>query len=258
MEYKKNKTVFLTGATKGLGKLLAQSLYREGFTIIASDLNPQEEVPEQVAALFHDYFAFDLSNTEKIGELAERIISRYKIDILINNAAILDFRFLSGYDDHEIERTVRVNLVSAILLVKNFMPHFIENNYGRIINISSSSSFRGFETGTVYTSTKAGLNLFKESFHKELRILRNKKGVDITINNVCPSRINTEEYLAENPEVDPGSLISPERVFLAIRKLIDSGQSGRMVTIFDPKFRRKLLKKDIQRFFKTHFFSFVS
>jgi NAD(P)-dependent dehydrogenase (short-subunit alcohol dehydrogenase family) len=258
MEHKTNKTVFLTGATKGLGKLLAQSLHRDGFTIIASDLYPAEEIPEQVAVLFHDYFPFDLSNTLQIGDLTGQITSRHKIDILINNAAILDFRFLSGYEDQEIQRTIQVNLVSPILLVKNFMPHFIENDYGRIINISSSSSFRGFETGTVYTSTKAGLNLFKESFHKELRILRKKKGVDITINNVCPSRINTEEYLTENPGVDPGSLVSPERVFQAIRRLIDSKQSGRMVTIFDSKFRRKLLKKDIQRFFKTQFFSLFS
>jgi short-subunit dehydrogenase len=142
--------------------------------------------------------------------------------------------------------------------VKNFMPHFIENRYGRIVNISSSSSFRGFETGTVYTASKAGLNLFKEAFHRELSILRKKSGVDITINNVCPSRIHTEEYISDNPEVKPGSLIDPKRVFSAIQKLIEGSRSGQVVTIFDAKFRKKLLKKQLQRMFQTHFPSLTS
>ena len=138
------------------------------------------------------------------------------------------------------------------------MPHFIENRYGRIINISSSSSFRGFETGTVYTSSKAGINLFKESFHRELFILRKKTNVDITINNVCPSRIHTEEYVSENPGVDHRSLIEPERVFSAINKLVEGNHSGRMVTIFDAKFRKRLFVKDFKRMLKIHFLSIFS
>jgi NAD(P)-dependent dehydrogenase (short-subunit alcohol dehydrogenase family) len=258
MDNKKNKAVFLTGATKGLGKLLAESFHREGYSVIGTDLYPAEDIPAEISSLLKGYYSFDLSETEKIGHLVNKITERHKIDVLVNNAAILNFRFLKEYQDSEIEKTIKVNLISAILLVKSFMPHFVENRYGRIINISSSSSFRGFETGTVYTSSKAGVNLFKESFHRELRILKKKTNVDITINNVCPSRIHTEEYITENPGVDPKSLIEPDRVFSAIQKLVEGNLSGRMVTIFDAKFRKKLFIKDFRRFLKIHFLSVFS
>jgi short-subunit dehydrogenase len=252
---KKNETVFLTGATKGLGKLLAASFHREGYAVIGSDLYPAEEIPREVLSRFKEYYPFDLSETEKIGSFVKMITEKHKIDVIINNAAILDFRFLKEYQDSEIEKTIRVNLVSVILLVKSFMPHFIENRYGRIINISSSSSFRGFETGTVYTSGKAGLNLFKESFHRELSIVRKKTNVDITINNVCPSRIHTEEFIADNPGVDHSGLIDPERVFLAIQKLVEGNSCGKIVTIFDAKFKKKLFSKDFKRFVQIQFLS---
>lgn len=258
MENKKSKTVFLTGATMGLGKHLAKFFHREGYSVIGTDLYPAGEIPVEIFSLFKEYYPFDLSETEKIGHFVKTITERNKIDVLVNNAAILDFRYLKEYQESEIEKTIKVNLVSVILLVKAFMPHFIENRYGRIINVSSSSSFRGFETGTVYTSSKAGINLFKESFHRELFILRKKTDVDITINNVCPSRIHTEEYISENPGVDPKGLIEPERVFSAINKLVEGNLCGRMVTIFDAKFRKRLFVKDFKRMLQIHFFSIFS
>ncbi len=245
----KNKKILLTGATKGLGKLLAREFHKDNFDVIGTDLYKKEEVSQEALDNLTSYYQYDLSNNKDIGEFVKKLFTDHpNIEIIVNNAGILDFRFFDEYTDEEVLKTISVNLVASILIVKNCYPYFKERGNGKIINISSSSSFRGFETGCTYTPTKTGLNLFTESFKKELAILKKKKGIDITINNVCPGRIATEEYLAKNPQINPNTLISHKTVYQKIRNLITSDKNGEIIPIFPGKLKREIFKKEIKRF----------
>lgn len=244
-----NKKILLTGATKGLGKLIASEFHKDKFVIVGTDIYKKEDIPAKIQTYFTEYYPYDLSNSKGIKEFISKIFTDHPdINIVINNAGILDFRFLDEYTDDEILKTIAVNLTAAILIIKNSHPFLKENGHGKIINISSSSSFRGFETGCSYTPTKTGLNLFTESFKKELGILKKKKGIDITINNVCPGRIATEEYLAENPQINPKTLVSHKTVYDKIIGFINSDRNGEIIPIFPGKLKREILKKEIKRF----------
>jgi len=245
----KNKKVLLTGATKGFGKLIAEEFKNDNYDVIGTDLFVESEIVKETLEIFTDYYQYDLSDNKGISEFIKKIFSDHpEIEIIVNNAGILDFRFFDEYTDDEILKTISVNLAASILIVKNCYPFFKERGNGKIINISSSSSFRGFETGCTYTPTKTGLNLFTESFKKELAILKKKKGIDITINNVCPGRIATEEFLAENPKTNPDTLVSHKTVYNKIKNLLNSDKNGEIIPIFPGKLKREILKKEIKRF----------
>lgn len=243
------RKVLITGASKGLGILLSKELMNNNYEVIASDIYNEDELSKEAKEYFSSYYPFDLSNSLNVRQFVKQIFTDHpEIEIIINNAGILNFRFLDEYTDEDVLKTISVNLASAVLIIKNSIPFLKENRKGRIINVSSSSSFRGFETGCAYTPTKAGLNLFTESFRKELAILKKKTGIDITINNVCPGRIATKEFLEENPKVKPKSLVSHVAVFNKIISLINSNKNGEIIPLFPGKLKREILKKEIKRF----------
>lgn len=244
-----NKKVLLTGATKGFGKLLARELKNDNYVVIGTDVFKETEIDKESIENISSYYQYDLSDNKGISDFVAKIFTDHPdIEIIINNAGILDFRFFDDYTDEELLKTISVNLAASILIIKNSYPYFKEKGSGKFINISSSSSFRGFETGCAYTPTKTGLNLFTESFKKELAILKKKKGISITINNVCPGRIATEEFLAENPKVNPTTLVSHKTVYEKIIGFINSDKNGEIIPIFPGKLKREILKKEIKRF----------
>jgi NAD(P)-dependent dehydrogenase (short-subunit alcohol dehydrogenase family) len=254
-EKKQHNKVLITGATKGLGRLLAQYFYESGFQVIGTDLYESNEIPEEVKSFFSDYFAFDLRDLKSIPKFLDTVLGKHDIDIVVNNAGILDFRFLEDYDDDEVIDTINVNLTSVMLIIKNILPHFLKKKYGRIINISSNSAYRGFETGSTYTPTKAGINLLTESFGNELEVMKHKTDFDITINAVCPSRIETEEYLDANPEVQSRQLISGKRIYKEILRFIQNKKNGQIVHLFSSKYkihylRQKLFVESVRILFK--------
>jgi NAD(P)-dependent dehydrogenase (short-subunit alcohol dehydrogenase family) len=245
----KKHTIFMTGVTGGVGKLLTQSFIKDGFAVVGTDLPDESTLSPDFIKNLSGYYQFDLIKHKDIPQFTELVFSAHPdIDVLINNAGILDFKFLHQNTDEEVMHTLQVNLAAAILLIKNSYPYFEKKKFGRFINVSSSSSFRGFETGCLYTPTKAGLNLFTESFRKELNIHKRKTGANITINNVCPGRMATEEFLEQNPGTNPKSLVSHQKVYKHIRNFIDGNSNGKIIPVFSGKLKREILIKEIKRF----------
>jgi short-subunit dehydrogenase len=79
-------------------------------------------------------------------------------------------------------------------------------------------------------------------------IMKKKTGVDITINNVCPGRVATKEFLADNPKINPQTLVSHEIVYRKILHLINSDSNGEIIPIFPAKLKREILMKEVKRF----------
>ena len=183
------RVAIITGAWRGLGRAVAERLYERGASV-ALNVRDQEraeklakEIGDRAVAVPGDVAAESVPE-----EIARRTLERFgRIDILINNAALpLSTRFPDVSAD-EWRKAIEVNLTAPFLMTKAVLPAMRAQNYGRIINISSSAG-RMVSTlgGAHYTASKAGLLGLTRAAAKEL----GKFG--ITVNAVCPGMIDTE------------------------------------------------------------------
>lgn len=173
---KRNRTVFLTGASRGIGKAIKNLLTKEGFDIIA---------PSRSQLNLADYGSVN-NYLHKNKNL--------KIDILINNAGINFPQYVSDLDDSNIQDTIQTNLISPILLIRSLVENMKKNKWGRIINISSMFGVVARGKQVLYTASKHGINGVTKSLALELG------AHNILVNSVCPGFTNTELTLRNSPE----------------------------------------------------------
>lgn len=185
-----NKVVLITGASSGIGKELAMQLAAQKAKLILIARREQvlQEVRTACLELTDDchIIPFDLSETNKINELAAEALSVYGgIDVLINNAGVSQ-RSLTAETEMKVDRSImELDYFAVIALTKAFLPHFIAKQKGNIIVISSVSGLMGFPMRSAYAAAKHALHGFFETLQTE----RPAKELYITI--ACPGRINT-------------------------------------------------------------------
>ena len=237
------RNILITGVSYGLGNYLTRRLINDGFKVIGIDCIFPESLRKEIDDKSFFYYNQDLNKIEEINGLLNRINSNHeKIDVVINNAAILNFKFFLSYNSSEITRKLKVNLIAPIVSVNFYLKYMIERDYGRIINISSVSAFRGGETTSVYAVSKSGLNRFHHVLYKEMKMINTS--VNVTLNTICPGRIALPEFLKENPEINSKKLIQPDKIFFIIKKIITGNVNGKIYVI--PKFNWKRLINEIK------------
>jgi len=183
------RVAIITGAWRGLGRAAAERLHERGASVAVNVRDPDraETVAKQIG---ERAFAVpgDVAGEGVPDEIARGVLEKFgRIDILINNAALpLSTRF-ADITAEEWRKAIEVNLTAPFLMTKAVLPAMRAQNYGRIINISSSGG-RMVSTlgGAHYTASKAGLLGLTRAAAKEL----GKSG--ITVNAVCPGMIDTE------------------------------------------------------------------
>lgn len=133
------------------------------------------------------FLAFDLAETDEIHALATKLRKEFgPIYALVNNAGIGSAGVLAIMPDSEIERLIRINTLSPILLTKYISRAMLADGAGRIVNIASIVGFSGFNGLSAYAATKASLIGFTRSLARELG------RVGITVNAVAPGFVATE------------------------------------------------------------------
>src|SRR5580700_6662612 len=183
------RVAIITGAWRGLGHSAAARLHERGASV-AVNVRDRERAESLAKEIGERAFAVpgDVAADGVPDEIARHTLERFgRIDILVNNAALpLSTRFPDLTAD-EWRRAIEVNLTAPFLMTKAALPAMRAQNYGRIINISSSAG-RMVSTlgGAHYTASKAGLLGLTRAAAKEL----GKFG--ITVNAVCPGMIDTE------------------------------------------------------------------
>src|SRR6266496_1822470 len=183
------RVAVVTGAWRGLGRAAAARLHERGASVGVNVRNREraeavaKEIGERAFAVPGDVAADGVPD-----EIARRTLEHFgRIDILINNAAIpLSTRF-PDLTAEEWRRAIEVNLTAPFLMTKAVLPAMRAQDYGRIINISSSAG-RMVSTlgGAHYTASKAGLLGLTRAAAKELGRF------GITVNAICPGMIDTE------------------------------------------------------------------
>jgi len=188
----KGKVAIVTGASRGIGKGIAERLASAGAEIIIADLDisKAKKTAEELTKKDKKSLAIrvDVSKEKPVNFLIKKSLEKFgKVDILINNAGIMYRTRLKDLSLEEWERTLKVNLTGPFLLIKALLPVMKKNGYGRIVNISSSAG-RSVSTlgGVHYTASKAGLLGLTRAAAKELA------SFGITVNAVCPGLIDTQ------------------------------------------------------------------
>lgn len=222
MQSLQGKTALITGAGKGLGKAIALSLAAEGvhLGLIARTVSDLETLSEQLKAINPGitvaYAAADIAQYNEVQSAVAAITDKLQtIDILINSAGIFKMGGLLDLPVAEWEQVFQVNLMGTYYVVREALPHILQQGQGDIINIASTAGTKGNAKLSAYGSSKAALINFSESMMQELR----KSNIRVTTLN--PSTIATD--MALNAQLTDGNeekVLQPEDLaFLVVNHL---------------------------------------
>ncbi|TNE56191.1 MAG: SDR family oxidoreductase [Bacteroidetes bacterium] len=189
MSFFKNKIVWITGASSGIGKELASQLAKKGARLILSARNQQalEELQQSLPnASKHLVLPLDLENSSEFESRAKQVIDHFgRIDLLINNGG-LSQRSEAADTSLEIDRKImEINYFGNIALSKAVLPYMQQAGQGQILVISSIAGKFGFFLRSAYSASKHALHGFYES----LALEEAKNNIHVCI--ACPGKINT-------------------------------------------------------------------
>ncbi len=182
------KTILITGGSSGIGLEMALQLNQLGNSVIITGRDQKKLV--QVAREYPCLHTIqsDVSDPEAIASLYERMLRDFPaLDVLINNAGVMRKINLqdSGGDLKDLTREIETNLVGAIRMTAQFLPHLKSRPAAAIVNVSSGLAFTPFPISPVYCATKAGLHSFTQSLRVQL------KKTSITVFELAPPATET-------------------------------------------------------------------
>lgn len=182
------KVILITGASRGIGREIAETLAQKGYQVIANYNKSKEKAQELKKEYSNiDIYQADVSKREEVHKMIEYIINKYKkIDVLINNAGISISNLFTFVTDEEWNKIINNNLYSVFCTTQEVLPNMIERKQGCIINISSIWGLVGGSCETIYSVAKAGVDGMTKSLAKELG------PSNIRINSIAPGMIDTE------------------------------------------------------------------
>lgn len=178
------KTIFITGASTGLGKATAKLFQSKGWNVIATMRNPEKET--ELSQLSNvTLLPLDVTNPSQIQTTAQTAIAQ-GVDVVFNNAGYGLIGALEALTDEQIVRQLNTNLLGVIRVTQAFIPHFREKRSGLFITTTSIGGLIAFPLGSTYHATKWALEGWSESMSFEL----NNFGVHIK--TVSPGGIETD------------------------------------------------------------------
>ncbi|MDI2589743.1 SDR family oxidoreductase [Psychrobacillus sp. NEAU-3TGS] len=198
-----DQVAIVTGASRGIGAACAKTLAREGAHVVLVDLLPSEETKQEIAQINPNVktlsFEVDIRNKEAIQDLVKQTHEEFgRIDILVNNAGTASRLDLEEMTEEMWDRDIETNLKATFFLTQAVIyPYMKEQQYGRVVNISSISGIigghlSGFEPGSTkgrsgpaYAASKGGVIAFTKWVAKEVGSL------GIAVNSVAPGGVET-------------------------------------------------------------------
>ncbi len=203
-----NKTALITGAAAGIGKACALRLARDGIAVGVLDLNLEgcEKVVAEIQAMGGKAIALqaNVADREQVTAAVVKLREAFgPVSILVNNAGISVFKPFLDVTEEIWDRTMAINLKGPYLCTQAVLPDMLAAGWGRIVNISSSSTQGGAPNMSPYVASKGGL----VGFTKALALEFARSGV--TVNNIPPGFIDTPMLRASPLDIEATSTRSP-------------------------------------------------
>lgn len=188
----RSRVAIVTGGSRGIGAAICRQLARDGLSVHLIYRNADQEA-ETVASGIRDsggqisVHKADVSSESDVKSLVGKVLAQSSVvDVLVNNAAIIDDRLLAMTSLERWDNVIRTNLNGPFLMCRAVLPTMLENGWGRIINISSNSVRIPGAGQTAYAASKGGV----EALTRALAMEVGRKG--IRVNTVAPGRVKTD------------------------------------------------------------------
>ena len=234
------KIAIVTGASRGIGREIAKTLAKEGIQVVANYNNSEQKALELKEELKNenfniDIFKADVSKRKEAKALVEYTLKKHgKVDILINNAGISEYKIFTDETDEDWNRVMNTNLYSSFVMCQEVIPNMVHNKNGNIINISSIWGMVGSSLEVLYSVSKAGMDGLTKALAKELG------PSNIRVNSIAPGAINTDmnadltaEELKQLEDETPLSRIGiPQDIAKCVKWLVeDTFTTGQIISV---------------------------
>jgi len=188
MKLKENsmqKTVFITGASSGIGKATAKRFKAEGWNVVATMRNVEDGLELKGDNVLVS--KLDLLDSETIQSSVSQAIETFgKVDVLINNAGYGAYGPLEATPMSVLKRQFDVNLFGLVETIKEVLPYMRKNKSGTIVNVSSIGGRMAFPFGSLYHGSKWAVEGLSEALHFEVRLFGGRVKI------VEPGGVNTD------------------------------------------------------------------
>ncbi|MBZ0130521.1 MAG: SDR family oxidoreductase [Rhodobacteraceae bacterium] len=196
----RDKVCIVTGGAVGIGRIYASALAAEGGRVAILDIADGEGLAAELGGI---YLKTDVSDAEQVQDAVAAVKARFRrIDVLVNNAALFSALPLARYDQIAPDlwdRVMAVNLRGAFLMIRAVGPVMEAQQSGRIINITSGTTYKGMPQMLHYVSSKGGLVAMTRCLSRELG------ASNVCINNLSPGLILSDSIKANAEHVDMAS-----------------------------------------------------
>jgi short-subunit dehydrogenase len=208
------RLALVTGASRGLGRLIARTLAEEGMRLVLA-ARSAEELGTLARELGGGAKAVP-ADVSKRADLERLVAAAGEVDVLVNNAGIETVCPFDQMDVDDIRRTIDVNLIAAMMLTRLVLPGMLERKRGHIVNVASLAGKSGPPLSESYAATKAGMIGFTQSLRASY------DGTGVSASAICPGFVSGEGMFADRQResgVKPPRLLgatTPERVARAV------------------------------------------
>lgn len=246
----------VTGASSGIGRLLALRLARAGarVALVARRADRLEDLAAEIAAAGAEAMVVpcDVADREQVGAAAERVLDRFgAVELLVNNAGYGHHRRFLDWDLDDMERMMRVNYFGSLYWTKALLPRMVERRRGWVVFVASVAGKLGVPEESAYAASKFAVVGLAESLSFEV------EGDGVHVLTVCPGTIRTEffdeEALARMPPVSRRMMVEPGPLVDAIIDGLARGKheitfprfiaTGYVVRAIAPGFMRRNTKR---------------
>tara|TARA_B110000008_G_scaffold257902_1_gene276445 strand:+ start:1731 stop:2453 length:723 start_codon:yes stop_codon:yes gene_type:complete len=206
----KNKNAFVTGSTGAIGKAIAIGLAKTGCNLFltATDYKSLEKLAIELSIydVNVSYAVANLSNKDEIYYVIDEVKRlNISIDIIINSAGIWPKMSLFDIQDEDYEDVMNINFRAAFIFIREFSKNMVQRDWGRIVNIGSSSAYFGFGETSLYCASKHALLGFSRSIHDELK--------QHNVRTFCISPSSTKSKMSEiDKKQDHSTFLDPSDV----------------------------------------------